>query len=238
MKRKIAIAAVATSLVLGGGAAVAFADDDGRDDTKNTARDVTTDVRAAAPAADGSAQVTAAAGAKLTAAEAIAKALEAQPGTAVSADLDTDADRDDDGDDRHRGWEVDILGKGSTSYQVVLDPSSGRVLDTRTDRSDDDARQDRALLKGADVTAAEAAKAGAAKGVVTSVDLDDDGKGAWDVETDGDTAKERDWNVDLASGAVTADRTDDNARATGAKTTDDDRDDDADDRDDRDGDDD
>ncbi|MFJ3495253.1 PepSY domain-containing protein [Streptomyces sp. NPDC086091] len=233
MKRRIAIAAVATSLVLGGGAAVAFADGDGRDDTKNTARDVTADVRAAAPAADGSAQSgtaseargTTAAAAKLTAAEAIAKALEAQPGTAVSADLDTAADRDDDGDDRHRGWEVDILGKGSTSYQVVLDPSSGRVLDTRTDRSDDDARQDRALLKGADVTAAEAAKAGAAKGTVTSVDLDDDGKGTWDVETDGDTAKERDWNVDLASGAVTADRTDDNARAAGAKTTDDDRDD-------------
>lgn len=202
MKHKLVIAAaVATTAVVGGGAAVALADDD--------AHGAAAAVRAAQPAADvqGSARV--------TAAQAITAALEARPGTAVSADLDTEAGDDD------RGWEVDILGTGTTSYTVRVDPANGRILGTRTDRDDaDDVREARALLKGTGVTAAEAAGTAAAKGAVTSVDLDDDGAGGWDVETDGSSSKEHDWKVGLKDGRITADRHDDGPDDQGSDDTD------------------
>ncbi|MEV4233140.1 PepSY domain-containing protein [Streptomyces bobili] len=204
MKRKLVIAAVVASVAIGAGTAAAFADDD--------ARGTTADVRTVRPAAEapGSATVTAAGApgsARVTAAEAIAAALESRPGTAVSADLDTEAGDDD------RGWEVEILGTGTTSYEVLVDPATGRVLGTRTsgDGADDadDVREARALLEGTGVTAAEAAGTAATKGFVTSVDLEEDGAGAWEVETDGSSAKERDWNVALTDAKLTADRDED-----------------------------
>ncbi|WP_308039187.1 PepSY domain-containing protein, partial [Streptomyces sp. PSKA30] len=134
-------------------------------------------------------------GGRLTAVQAIDAALKAAPGTVVSVDLD------DDGDDR-RGWEVEVLGRGAGSYSVNVDASTGRILGTHT--ADDDA-DDRATVRGAAVTAEEAAEAASAKGVVTSVDLDDDGAVSWDVEATDSSGMERDWNVDLKSGAVTAD---------------------------------
>ncbi|MFJ4643149.1 PepSY domain-containing protein [Streptomyces bobili] len=204
MKRKLVIAAAVASVAIGAGTAAAFADDG--------ARGTTADVRTVRPAAEapGSATVTAAGApgsAEVTAVEAIAAALESRPGTAVSADLDTEAGDDD------RGWEVEILGTGTTSYEVLVDPATGRVLGTHTAGAGaddaDDVREARALLKGSGVTAAEAAGTAATKGFVTSVDLDDDGAGAWDVETDGSSAKERDWNVALTDAGLTADRDDD-----------------------------
>jgi hypothetical protein len=88
-----------------------------------------------------------------------------------------------------------------------VDPATGRILTTDTDRDEDDAAEARGLLKGADVDAREAARAAAAKGVVTSVDLDDDDRAAgWSVETAGPG---EDWRVDLKTGQVTADRDDD-----------------------------
>ncbi|MFF3849438.1 PepSY domain-containing protein [Streptomyces sp. NPDC002328] len=186
MKRKLVIAAVAASVAIGGGTAVAVADDDVRGTTQAEVR------------AD---QV------KVGAEQAIAAALKAQPGTAVSADLDDGADR---------GWEVDVLGEGDTSYTVRVDPADGRILGKETDRDDaDDVREARALLKDARVTAAEAAKTAAAKGTVTSVDLDEDGeagapgKGGWHVETTDTAAKEHDWTVGLKGAQLTADRDDD-----------------------------
>ncbi|MFE9676488.1 PepSY domain-containing protein [Streptomyces sp. NPDC006259] len=196
MKRKLVIAAVVASVAIGGGTAAAFADED--------APGTTADVRTARPAAGapGSAEV--------TAAEAIGAALKSRPGTAVSADLDTEAGDDD------RGWQVEILGTGTTSYEVLVDPATGRVLGTQTSTDDaDDVREARALLKGAGVTAAEAAEKAATKGFVTSVDLDDDGAGAWGVETDGSSAEERDWNVALTDAKLTADRDDDGQDKTG-----------------------
>lgn len=202
MKRKLVIAAAVASVAIGAGTAAAFADDG--------ARGTTADVRTVRPAAEapGSATVTAAGApgsTEVTAVEAIAAALKARPGTAVSADLDTEAGDDD------RGWEIEILGTGTTSYEVLVDPATGRVLGTRTagEGADDadDVREARALLKGSGVTAAEAAGTAATKGFVTSVDLDDDG-GAWDVETDGSSAKERDWNVALTDARLTTDRDD------------------------------
>ncbi|USQ83535.1 PepSY domain-containing protein [Streptomyces phaeoluteigriseus] len=196
MKRKLVIAAVVASVAIGGGTAVAFADDD--------ARGTTADVRTARPAAEapGSADV--------SAAEAIAAALKARPGTAVSADLDTEAGDDD------RGWEVEILGTGTTSYDVLVDPATGRVLGTHTAGDDaDDVREARTLLKGTGVTAAEAAEKATTKGFVTSVDLEADGAGAWEVETDGSSAEERDWSVALDDAGLTAVRDDAGRDETG-----------------------
>jgi uncharacterized membrane protein YkoI len=189
MKRNIVIAAVTATALIGGGAAVAFAD--GGDEAKSAQRTTVADDADRAPAG------------KLTAAQAIEAALKAQPGTVVSADLDDDRDGDDDGD---RGWEVDILGSGTTSYTVHVDPATGKILGTDTDRDEDDAAEARRILKGTDVDAAEAAEAAAAKGVVTSVDLDDDQAGSWSVETAG---SDQDWHVDLKTGKVTADQDDD-----------------------------
>ncbi|CAL9448611.1 hypothetical protein SUDANB105_02383 [Streptomyces sp. enrichment culture] len=201
MKRNIVIAAVTATALIGGGAAVAFAD--GGDEAKSAQR--TTVVGTAAGV--GADDTDRAPAGKLTATQAIEAALKAQPGTVYSADLDDDRDGDDDGDDR--GWEIGILGSGSTSYTVHVDPATGKVLGTGTDRDEDDATEARRLLKGADIDAreaAEAAEAAEAKGVVTSVELDDDRGEGWSAETAG---SDRDWHVDLKTGKVTADRDDD-----------------------------
>ncbi|CAL9561732.1 PepSY domain-containing protein [Streptomyces sp. enrichment culture] len=142
---------------------------------------------------------------QITAADAAGAALKERPGTVVSVDLD-----DRDGDDA-RGWEVEVLGKGSTSYTVHVNPDNGRILGTDTDRDDEDGN-DRGLPKGATVDAREAAGAAAAKGFVTSVDLDDDDRTAgWDVETVDSQGKESHWTVDPRTGKVAADRGDDDS---------------------------
>ncbi|MEV5310476.1 PepSY domain-containing protein [Streptomyces sp. NPDC052610] len=200
MKRNIVIAAVTATALIGGGAAVAFAD--GGDEARSAQRTTVVDTAAGVVADDADR----APASKLTAAQAIEAALKAQPGTVYSADLDDDRDGDDDGDGDDRGWEVDILGSGSTSYTVRVDPATGKVLGTDTDRDEDDAAEARRLLKGADIDAREAAQAAEAKGVVTSVELDDDSGEGWSAETAG---SDRDWHVHLRTGKVTADRDDD-----------------------------
>jgi uncharacterized membrane protein YkoI len=138
----------------------------------------------------------------VTAADAVSAALRHTPGTAVSADLDDD-------DDGSVAWEVDVLGKNDAWHSFRIDPANGKVLGSHTEREDDTA-QVRAALKGSSVTAAEAAKAAAGKGTVTSVDLDEDGTSkGWDVETRISGKAEQDWKVDLRTGKVTADRADD-----------------------------
>lgn len=185
MKRNIVIAAVTATALIGGGAAVAFANGD--DGAKSVVADGSTD---RAPAG------------KVTAVQAIDAAVKERAGTVVSVELDDD--RDDKRD--VAAWEVDVLGSGTTSYTVRVDPASGKVLGTETDHDEDDAAEARGVLKGADVDAREAARAVAAKGVVTSVDLDDEGRSAgWSVET---AKSEQDWHVDLKTGKVTAERDD------------------------------
>ncbi|MFF3499252.1 PepSY domain-containing protein [Streptomyces sp. NPDC003247] len=229
MKRKLVIAAVTATAVIGAGTAVAFADDDAgtgaRAEVRGTGAEVSgtgTEVRGTGAEA-GDAQVrtsdsrsregTAKADdgtARLTAAQAVAAALEARPGTALSVELDDDGT----GSGSGPGWEVDVLGEGTTSYTVRVDPSDGRILGTETDRDDDadaDDTGERRLLKGAGVTAAQAAEAAAARGVVTSVDLDDDGTGSWEVETTDSAGREHDWTVGLKNAEVTADRHDTDA---------------------------
>ncbi|GAB2826976.1 hypothetical protein GCM10027073_64980 [Streptomyces chlorus] len=159
--------------------------------------------------------------ADVTAAEAVSAALKHQSGTAVSVEMD------DDDDDDHRGkaaWEVDILGGDNAWYSVWIDPSSGKVLGSERDDEDDDTAEVRAALKGTSVRAEEAAKAAAAKGTVTSVDLDDDDTKGWEVETVTAGGDDREWLVDLNSGKVTAD--DDDSDDRGDDGRDDDRGDD------------
>lgn len=202
MKRNIVIAVVTATALVGGATATALAvsgDDapttrqaDTRIDDRTDDRDDDRDARDGARAAS----------AKVTAADAIAAALEHRPGTAVSAELD---DRDD---DRRTVWEVDVLAGGDNWYSVRIDPATGKVLGSQKD-DEDDADEVRAALKGASVSAQDAARAAAAKGTVTSVELEDDDERGWEVETTNARGAEKDWHVDLKSGKVTADRDDD-----------------------------
>ncbi|MFJ8462360.1 PepSY domain-containing protein [Streptomyces swartbergensis] len=210
MKRNIVIAAVTAAALIGGGTATALAttgddqgsarqaantrlsDDDGRDDQDGAdAQDDRDDDAARAASAD------------VTASEAIASALKHTPGTAVSAELD-------DEDDRAKVvWKVDVLSGDNSWHSVRIDPSNGKVLGSHADDEDDTA-QVRAALKGSSVTAEEAAKAAAGKGTVTSVDLDEDGKNkSWEAETHKSGGAKQDWKIDLGTGKVTADHSDD-----------------------------
>ncbi|GAA5208011.1 PepSY domain-containing protein [Streptomyces thinghirensis] len=229
MKRNIVIAVVTAAALIGGGTATALATSG--DDDPSTTRQA--DVRAADDDANDEAGDRAdddagdrdddaddsrdrdddgerAASAKVTAADAIASALKKTPGTAVAAELD-DEDGDDDGE--RAAWEVDVLAGDGTWHSVRIDPADGKVLGSETD-DEDDTDEVRAALKGSSVDAAEAAKAAAGHGSVTSVELDDDGhygdgKAAWEVETRSSGKAEQDWRVDPKTGKVTADRSHD-----------------------------
>ncbi|GGQ50202.1 PepSY domain-containing protein [Streptomyces flaveolus] len=198
MKRNIVIAAVTAAALVGGGTATALATT-GDDDSAHRG--------------DDGARVTSV---KVPAGDALASALREAPGTAVSAELD-DEDGDDEGE--RAAWEVDVLAGDGTWHSVRIDPSSGKVLGSQTEDEDDtddtdDTAEVRAALKGTSVDAAEAARAAAGHGTVTSVELDDDGdhgdgRAAWEVETRTSGKAEQDWRVDGKTGKVTADRPDD-----------------------------
>ncbi|MFG2649355.1 PepSY domain-containing protein [Streptomyces sp. NPDC048436] len=203
MKRNIVIATVAAIALVGGGTASALAvtgDDESSAAAKKSSVQLKHDEGSEDDAKENTAEVKAA---KVTAADAIEAALAKQSGTAVSAELD-------DEDNGGLVWDVDVLGKGSTWHSVQVDPGTGKVLGTHTEQDEDgDAKRVSAALKGASVSAEDAAKAAADKGTVTSVDLDDDGTtGAWEAETSGAKGAESDWKVDLQSGKVTADKSD------------------------------
>ncbi|MER7480030.1 PepSY domain-containing protein [Streptomyces sp. NPDC126510] len=203
MKRNIVIAAVTAAALIGGGTATALAttgDDGGSARQAATTQLSNDDVRDDDGDRDDDAEKTVSA--DVTASEAIASALKHTSGTVVSAELDDEDDSD------KVTWKVDVLSGDNTWHSVSVDPSSGKVLGSQTDDEDDTARV-RAALKGSSVTAEEAAKAAADKGVVTSVDLDEDGKNkSWEAETRTSGGAEQDWKIDLTSGKVTADRTD------------------------------
>ncbi|MEU2272561.1 PepSY domain-containing protein [Streptomyces olindensis] len=206
MKRNIVIAAVTAAALIGGGTATALAttgDDTGSArqtaDTRLSGDDVRDDQDGADDRDDDAARVSSS---DVTAPEAIASALKHTSGTAVSAELD------DEDDSAKVVWKVDVLSGDNTWHSVSVDPSSGKVLGSHADDEDDTA-QVRAALKGSSVTAEEAAKAAADKGVVTSVDLDEDGKNkSWEAETRTSGGAEQDWKIDLKTGKVTADRSD------------------------------
>jgi uncharacterized membrane protein YkoI len=187
MKRNIVIATVTTAALIGGGTVAAYAS--GNDDsapTQHQASARVADDRDDAPEVRSEART-----ADVTAADAIAAALKHTPGTAVTADLDNDG---------RSAWEVDVVKGGGIEYTVQVSPSTGKLLGVhRDDDGDNDGRDDLAALKGTSVDAREAARAGAAKGTVTEVDLDDDHRPAvWSVET-----TKGEWTVDAHTGKVT-----------------------------------
>ncbi|MCA2200626.1 PepSY domain-containing protein [Streptomyces sp. SMS_SU21] len=213
MKRNIVIAVVTAAALVGGGTATALAvagddddttsvtrTDDDRDDRgedRSDDRDDRAEDRSDDRDGDDHDGAVRAAAGGVTAAEAVTAALKHTPGTAVSAELDDGS------------WEVDVLAEGDTWHTVRIAPDSGKVLGAQKD-DEDDAAEVRAALKGASVTAEDAAKAAAAKGTVVSVDLDDDGDDrGWEAETRASGGDERDWRVGLTTASVTADRDDD-----------------------------
>lgn len=208
MKRNIVIAAVTAAALIGGGTATALATTEDGGSARQAANtrlsddDVRDDQDGPDAQDDGDDDAARAASADVTAPEAIASALKHTSGTAVSAELD---DEDDSG---KVIWKVDVLSGDNSWHSVSVDPSNGKVLGSHTDDEDDTA-QVRAALKGASVTAEEAAKAAGGKGTVTSVDLDEDGKNkSWEAETHKSGGAEQDWKIDLKTGKVTADRSD------------------------------
>jgi uncharacterized membrane protein YkoI len=128
--------------------------------------------------------------AKVTAAEAIAAALRHTPGSVVSAELDDAV------------WSVEVLSSDDSWRDVRVDPGTGEVRGVRAEHEDaEDLAEARAALKGASTSAEEAARAAAAKGTVTSVELDERG---WEAETLTSGGGERDWTVGLRGAGVTA----------------------------------
>ncbi|MFI8830524.1 PepSY domain-containing protein [Streptomyces afghaniensis] len=205
MKRNIVIAAVTAAALIGGGTATALATTEDGGSARQAANtrlsddDVRDDQDGPDAQDDGDDDAARAASADVTAPEAIASALKHTSGTAVSAELD---DEDDSG---KVIWKVDVLSGDNTWHSVSVDPSNGKVLGSHNDDEDDTA-QVRAALKGASVTAEEAAKAAGGKGTVTSVDLDEDGKNkSWEAETHKSGGAEQDWKIDLNTAKITAD---------------------------------
>lgn len=211
MKRNFVIATVAAAALIGGGTATALAvqgDDEAQ--VKRSSVQVPDDdnERDDVEIADDKAEdTTEAEAAEVTAADAINAALKHQSGTAVSAELDDEG--------TNLVWDVDILTDGGAWHSVQIDPGTGKVLGSQADRDDDgddaaETERIRAALKDSSITAAEAAEAAAAKGIVTSVDLDEDAKSkAWEIDTTAPDGTADDWRVPLTSTKITADRTDD-----------------------------
>ncbi|MFG3169687.1 PepSY domain-containing protein [Streptomyces sp. NPDC048200] len=207
MKRNIVIATVAAAALIAGGTATSLAvtGDGTTAPTTRSSGQPGADDRRDDKAVEGT---NGAGGKAVTAQDAIARALEHTPGTAVGAELD-----DENG---AVVWEVEVVGRDGTWHDVRVSPAAGTVLGSRTEHEDDAARV-RAALDGTSVSAAEAARAAAAKGRVTEIDLDvDRGTPAWKVETLTSHGVEQEWRVGLDTARITADhrsddRTDDRA---------------------------
>ncbi|WP_323179337.1 MULTISPECIES: PepSY domain-containing protein [unclassified Streptomyces] len=222
MKRNIVIATVAAAALIAGGTATSLAvtGDGTTAPTTRSSGQPGADDRRDDKAVEGT---NGAGGKAVTAQDAIARALEHTPGTAVGAELD-----DENG---AVVWEVEVVGRDGTWHDVRVSPAAGTVLGSRTEHEDDAARV-RAALDGTSVSAAEAARAAAAKGRVTEIDLDvDRGTPAWKVETLTSNGVEREWRVGLDTARIAADhRSDDRTDDRNDDRADDRNDDRADDR--------
>ncbi|WP_411134461.1 PepSY domain-containing protein [Streptomyces sp. C10] len=192
--------ATAVALIGGTGAATAFADDDGGPAPQSSVQ-LSQNERHLDDTAKDRAQVKAD---KISQSEATAKALQAVPGTATSAELDN-ADRNG-----SLIWEVDVFGKDHKSHDVTIDAGNGKVLNQHTDRDDDaaqDAAETQALLKGDKVGHDKATDKAlkAVPGTVVSYSLDDNdrnGSTVWEVDVLGKDHKSHDVTIDAAGGKV------------------------------------
>ena len=178
MKKRTLIAIAAAGVVaVGGGTAVAVADDE-------AVSKVTRTVTGSEPAKT-----------ELTLEQAVARAQDAVKGTVGSVDLE----------DGGTGWDLDVLAENGTWHEVEID-AAGKVTE-KAEESDDaeDKAEDKAeadALKAAKVSAVQAAAAatGSVAGTVTSVDLT--GQGAWEVEVRDAKGVEHEVLVDPADGKV------------------------------------
>ncbi|MEV0488738.1 PepSY domain-containing protein [Streptomyces atratus] len=204
MKRKIAIAAVAAAVLMGGGTvtAVAFADDHGRDDHGRTVHDDSgQDATTRVGPDDGSQDATARVGLD----EAVAAAVKAVPGTVTEAERDNE--------DGRPVWELDVYGSDRTWHDVTVHAGSAKVLGTHA--SDDNDDRDRHAPRSAPVPLGAAADAAlrTAPGTVVSIELDDavgrSGALRWEVGIKGKDGKHHKLRVDAKTAAVSADRSDD-----------------------------
>lgn len=178
MKKRTLIAIAAAGVVaVGGGTAVAVADDE-------AVSKVTRTVTGSEPAKT-----------ELTLEQAVAQAQDAVKGTVGSVDLE----------DGGTGWDLDVLAGDGTWHEVEID-AAGKVTkkaeesDDAEDKAEDKAEAD--ALKAAKVSAVQAAAAatGSVAGTVTSVDLT--GQGAWEVEVRDAKGVEHEVLVDPADGKV------------------------------------
>ncbi|GAA0910037.1 PepSY domain-containing protein [Streptomyces thermoalcalitolerans] len=214
MKRKVIIAAAAAAVLIGGGTATALtavggSHDDSRGGMTASPRhdrhDGADDPDDAAGTGTGRSGAAAARSARVSVQDALAAALKAVPGTVSSAKLD-----------RGRSgpvWEVEVLTRNGTEYDVTVDATNARVLSTdRNDDRDDgrddaDDRAEAAAIMAFRTDARAAAEAALAvrPGTVTSVDADDDDDvagraGAWEVEIRGEDGRRYEVTVDASTG--------------------------------------
>jgi len=189
-KRTLIVIATAGVVALGGGTAVALADDDTREQVTRT-------VTGSEPARTD-----------LTVEQAIAKAQEAVKGTVGSVELEDDGS----------GWDLEVLAEDGSWHDAEIDAEGKVVREASDDDSDDsdDSVQEKALdkaeadaLKAAKVPAAQAASAavGSVAGTVTSVEFEDAGdKPAWKVEVKDGGGVVHEVFVDAADGKVVSSR--------------------------------
>ncbi|MEV0037593.1 PepSY domain-containing protein [Streptomyces sp. NPDC050804] len=225
MKRNLVIAAITAAALIGGGTYTAVAM--GGDGTAGPAAAPSVPVsQPGSPDVSPSSDVSPSpddsprpqvSRADLTAGQAVDAALKKIPGRVVSVERD---------DDRGGRWEVDLLGDDNRRHELKVG-GDGTVRPDDRDHDDDD-RDDRAALRGATVDARQAADAAlaAVPGSVTSVEIDDDRTGHWEVDVRGADGRTHELNVHARTGKVTPDRDDDHGGDDHGGRHGDDRDDD------------
>ncbi|GGT29719.1 hypothetical protein GCM10010271_37140 [Streptomyces kurssanovii] len=209
MKRKLVIATVAAAVLIGGGTytAAAVADDDNA--SAGAAGSVPVTVADRDDGDDGddrddrdddaSEDSSAAPAGSVTAARAVAAALEHTQGTVSSVDLDDDGDRH---------WEVDLLGKDDREHELHVDVRTGAVREDKAEAE----QGDRGDVRAASVDAREAMEAALRShpgAVVTSVDFEDEGAGRWEIELGEDDVDGGELTVDAKTASVTTAAADD-----------------------------
>lgn len=241
MKRNVIIASIAAAGVVGGAvlANSAFADD--HDSTPRStlnagANAAESDERGDDDRDDVSRK--ASQGSWVSAEQAVAQALKAEPGLAYGLELEED----------DRVWEVDILTKGGEWRQVDIARKGGDVVDNERDDDDDDDRRKaervRSVLDNAKVSLGDAARIANERvpGTIEEIELSERGT-IWKVEFEDVDGRDDDveLRVDISSGKATVeddDDDDDRGDRDDDRDDDDGRDDDDHDDDDRDDDDD
>ncbi|MFJ8073179.1 PepSY domain-containing protein [Streptomyces sp. NPDC096176] len=200
MKRNLVIATVAAAMLIGGTYTAVAVADDGASATPVSVQDKDREDDGAADDDRDDDQTAAPAG-PVTAAEAVAAALEHTPGTVDSVDLD---------DDEKGHWEVSVIGKNDREHELKVDTKTGAVRAAAAAEDDDDRDDDGAALRAAAVDARQAAEAALKShpgATVTSVDFDDEGDGAdhWEVELQGGKGHdETELKVDAKTGDVSS----------------------------------